>query len=329
MTDKNPYSKIHQNILEWYAEHGRVTLPWRNSSSPYEIYLSEIMLQQTQVKTVLERFHFPFLNNFPTLKDVADAPLDDVLKSWEGLGYYTRARNLHKTAIETQGELPSSAEALEKLSGIGKSTAHAVACFAFGVSLPILDANVKRILYRFFAIEKCNDRELWKMAYRLYDRENSYFYNQTLMDIGSMVCTPKNPLCKNCPLESLCQGKKEPLRYPKKQVKKTKPTRKRFMVIYHDDGRYLLERNETQLLGGLWAFAQLEEFDVAERRVTLLGEFTHHYTHFRLDAKVLLVKKENEEKKYFTIEEIDKLALSGADRKALEILKESVKEESE
>jgi len=319
-----PYQEVHQNILTWYKTHGRVTLPWRNTSSAYEIYLSEIMLQQTQVKTVLERFYFPFLKKFPTFKDVASAPVDDVLKAWEGLGYYTRARNLHKTAQNTQGELPSTALELEKLSGIGKSTAHAVACFAFGEVLPILDANVKRILYRFFAVEKCKEKELWEYAYKLYDKENTYIYNQTLMDIGSMVCTPKNPHCETCPLTSLCQGKTDPLRYPEKKAKKTKPTRKHFMLIHHDKEQYLLEKNNSNLLGGLWAFEQCESFDLRAKNITQLGEFTHHYTHFRLDAKVLLIKEKKEGKKYFSLEEIDKLALSGADRKALELLKKFV-----
>jgi A/G-specific adenine glycosylase len=279
------------------------------------------MLQQTQVKTVLNRFYFPFLKKFPTFKDVANAPVDDVLKAWEGLGYYTRARNLHKTAQATQGILPSNAIELEKLSGIGQSTAHAVACFAFGEALPILDANVKRILYRFFAVEKCSPKELWEYAYKLYDKENAYLYNQTLMDIGSMVCTPKNPDCENCPLTTLCQGKTNPLRYPEKKVKKTKPTREHFMLIYHHQDTYLLEQNNTKLLGGLWAFEQCETFDIKQSHLSELGEFTHHYTHFRLDAKVLLINEKKENKPYFSIEEIEKLALSGADRKALEMLK--------
>jgi A/G-specific adenine glycosylase len=318
---KKSYKRIHQNILRWYKQHGRVTLPWRNTTSAYEIYLSEIMLQQTQVKTVLERFYAPFLERFPTLKDVATAPVDDVLKAWEGLGYYTRARNLHKTAQVTQGELPSSAEELEKLSGIGKSTAHAVACFAFHEPLPILDANVKRILYRFFAVEKCSTKELWSYAYRLFDGENAYLYNQTMMDIGSMVCTHKNPNCPTCPFESGCQGKNTPLLYPEKKVKKSKPTRTRYMVIYHHNDTYLLSQNKTKLLGGLWGFEQHERFNTDAKKVTKLGEFTHHYTHFRLDAKVLLIPEKSGGRGYFSLEEIDELALSGADRKALAILK--------
>jgi len=318
---KTTYREIHNNILNWYKKNGRVTLPWRNSSSAYEIYLSEIMLQQTQVKTVLERFYFPFLKKFPTLQDVANAPVDDVLKVWEGLGYYTRARNLHKTAQATNGLLPSSAQALETLSGIGKSTAHAVACFAFNEPLPILDANVKRILHRFFALKERHDKTLWELAYRVFDKEHAYIYNQSMMDIGSMVCTHKNPNCTSCPFESACQGKTNPLLYPEKNPKKTKPIRQRFMIIYHHKNSYALSQNETRLLGGLWAFEQVEAFDTTQNSVTELGDFLHHYTHFRLDATVLLVQEKAKKRKYFSLEQIDNLALSGADRKALALLK--------
>jgi len=317
------YAQIHQNILIWYKKYGRVTLPWRNTNSAYEIYLSEIMLQQTQVKTVLERFYFPFLKKFPTFKEVALAPVDDVLKAWEGLGYYTRARNLHKTAQATQGLLPNTAEELVKLSGIGPSTAHAVACFAFNEALPILDANVKRILYRFFAITKRNEKVLWEKAYELFDKKNAYIYNQTLMDIGSLVCTQKKPDCNACPFKSLCQGKEEPLLYPEKKIKKTKPTKNHYMLIYTHKNKYALSQNSTKLLSGLWAFPQKASFH-KDINVTQLGEFTQHYTHFRLNATLLLINKtlNNTNITYYTIEEIHKLALSGADRKALKYLEE-------
>ena len=320
-----PYNNIHKQIQEWYQQHGRVTLPWRNTTNPYKIYLSEIMLQQTQVKTVLERFYFPFLEKFPTLKDVANAPVDDVLKAWEGLGYYTRARNLHKTAQAIKGILPNSAIELEELSGIGKSTAHAVACFAFYEPLPILDANVKRILYRFFAITKRDEKLLWKKAYELFDKTNAYIYNQTLMDIGSLICTHKNPLCQECPLNSKCQGEETPLLYPEKKVKKSKPTKKHFMIIYFHQDKYALQKNSTKLLGGLWAFEQQEKFELTKES-TSLGSLTQHYTHFRLDAEVLLVQDNTQkEMNYYTIEEIHTLALSGADRKALELLETHLK----
>ena len=321
----NKYTQVHKNILNWYKKYGRVTLPWRNTDSAYEIYLSEIMLQQTQVKTVLERFYFPFLKKFPTFTDVALASVDDVLKTWEGLGYYTRARNLHKTAQATQGILPSTAEELVKLSGIGPSTAHAVACFAFNEALPILDANVKRILYRFFAIKERNEKVLWEKAYELFDKENAYIYNQTLMDIGSIVCTQKNPDCNNCPFKSKCQGKNNPLLYPEKKVKKTKPTKNHYMLIYSHKNKYALSQNNTRLLNGLWGFPQKTTFS-RETNSTNLGEFSQHYTHFKLNATLILIEtSQKENMSYYTLDEIHGLALSGADRKALELLENYLK----
>ena len=214
---------------------------------------------------------------------------------------------------------------LEKLSGIGKSTAHAVACFAFNEPLPILDANVKRILYRFFTISKRDEKLLWEKAYELFDKKNAYIYNQTLMDIGSSICTHKKPLCEECPLTSKCQGKVTPLLYPEKKVKKSKPTKKRFMIIYFHKERYALQKNSTKLLGGLWAFEQQETF-TPTKNCTSLGSITQHYTHFRLDAEILLVQDNTQKKmNYYTIKEIHTLALSGADRKALELLENHLK----
>jgi len=314
------YNEIHQKIGIWYQEHGRVTLPWRNTDNPYKIYLSEIMLQQTQVKTVLTRFYFPFLERFPTLKSVAEAPLDDVLKAWEGLGYYTRARNMHKTAQQTNGKLPNTAKQLQELSGIGQSTAHAVASFSFGQAVPILDANVKRILYRFFALTQRNEKILWEKAYQLFDYRNAYLYNQAMMDIGSIVCTHRNPQCDLCPFQRECQGKVNPLKYPEKKVTKKRAIKKHFMLIYSKENRYFLSKNSTKLLGGLWGFPQVESFNLTKKD-KILGNFTHHYTHFKLDLTVILLKNSSNKNPLFTIEEIDKLALSGADRKALELLR--------
>ena len=192
---------IQKAIFEWYHINGRHDLPWRQTEDAYKIYLSEIMLQQTQVKTVLERFYFPFLKRFPTLESVAKAPLDDVLKAWEGLGYYTRAKNLHHTAMTCEKALPSSPEELGGLKGIGKSTAHAICAFAYKQALPILDANVKRVLCRFYGLECKDEKVLWQKAWELLDTKHPYEYNQAMMDIGSMVCTPKEPQCDRCPLD--------------------------------------------------------------------------------------------------------------------------------
>jgi len=314
------YALTHAAIVDWYAKHGRHDLPWRQTRDPYRIYLSEIMLQQTQVGTVLERFYFPFLAQFPTLGDVAKAHEDAVLKAWEGLGYYTRARNLHATAKLTQGLLPQTAAELERLPGIGRSTAAAIACFAYGEAVPILDANVRRILYRFFRRRRARAQELWQMAKRLFDEEHPYAYNQALMDIGATLCTPGDPDCDVCPLRTQCRGREHPARYPAPKPKKPKPTRRRTLLIYTDGERYGLRRGQERLLGGLYGWPQLEA-DVAGR---MLGRVVHHYSHFVLDAKVVLTDElPDEPVTLYTLAQIDALALSRADRKALELLRTS------
>ena len=182
---------LHETLLKWYENHGRHALPWRRTRDPYRIWISEIMLQQTQVRTVLERFYFPFLERFPTLQSLAAAPLDDVLKQWEGLGYYTRAKNLHKAAQMCAPFLPETAEGLQSLPGVGKSTAHAVAAFAYGIPVPILDANVKRILFRYHARRSAGEKELWELAEKLFDPHHPFEFNQAMMDIGATLCLPK------------------------------------------------------------------------------------------------------------------------------------------
>ena len=320
---QEPYRQLHHSLLLWYQNYGRVTLPWRNTQNPYKVYLSEIMLQQTQVKTVVERFYFPFLERFPTLKDIANASEESILKAWEGLGYYARARNLHKTAQLCNGFLPNNAEALEKLPGIGKSTAHAIACFAFNAPLPVLDANVKRILYRFFAIKYAKEKELWEKAYRLFDYKNSYIYNQTLMDIGATLCLHKNPNCLECPLSSACQGKKDPLQYPRKKTIKTKPIKKRDIILYQQKNRYSLKQNTTRLLQRLWSFPQKDKNDNHNsfEHLTHLGDITHHYSHFTIKASIFLTKTQpDDETEWFEIQQIKKLPISGVDKKVLNIL---------
>ncbi len=314
----HPYHPTHTAIHDWYITHGRHDLPWRQTEDPYRIYLSEIMLQQTQVNTVLERFYFPFLERFPTLAEVAAAPEEAVLKAWEGLGYYTRARNLHATARQTQGVLPCTAAELEQLPGIGRSTAAAIACFAYGEAVPILDANVRRILYRFFRRRTARASELWRMAERLFDSAHPYEYNQAMMDIGATICTSKAPRCAECPLHSRCRGSAIPERYPAPHPRKTRPVRKRIMWIFTDGERYGVRRGEARLLGGLYGFPQSEEDVIG----TFLGEVRHHYSHFTLEGKVVLTDKYPEEAvEMYPVNVIETLPLSTADRKALELLK--------
>jgi len=188
---------IHKKLHTWYQEYGRADLPWRHTEDAYHIYISEIMLQQTQVKTVLERYYFQFLERFPSLEVLAVAPLGDVLKMWEGLGYYTRARNLHACAKACAPALPQSYEELLKLPGIGKNTASTLCAFAYHQPLAVMEANVERILSRINAHETPSDERLRQDALDSLDVDNPYDYNQAMMDIGSALCTIKNLLVKS------------------------------------------------------------------------------------------------------------------------------------
>ncbi len=312
------FKEAHQQLLAWYKQKGRHDLPWRQSADAYKIWVSEIMLQQTQVKTVLERFYFPFLERFPTLQTLAEAHEDEVLKQWEGLGYYTRARNLHKTAQTCQTKLPQSVTELIALPGIGQSTAHAVAAFAYKTPVPIMDANVKRILYRVFGVKKANDKTLWELAYRLFDEEHPFEYNQAMMDIGSLVCQAKQVSCEECPFNEVCKAMQDdPLLYPEKKAKKRVPVRHKHIVIHEHNNRYALRQRETRFLNGLWGFLEHDE----EQNMEHIGEIKHQYSHFHLHAKIYHSASTVEGNvEWYTEEQIKGLALSGADHKAFALL---------
>ena len=306
----------HQKIRSWYQSNGRLDLPWRTTNDPYSIYLSEVMLQQTQVKTVLERYYFPFLKRFPTLKALGEAPLDDVLKLWEGLGYYNRAKNLHKTATLI-ATLPESIDALIALPGIGKNTAHAIAAFAFRQPVPIMEANVKRILCRLHQLKTPTDNALWEIAYAMVDEKNPFDYNQAMMDIGATLCKAKAPECDRCPLSEICQGKETPTDYPTKK-KRTVPTREQNIMLVHYHGKLSMQQRGGKFLHGLWGFETVETPLCASE---YLGEVHHAYTHFKLQCQVYLYHTvEKEGKRYFSPREIIRsLAISKVDEKILKL----------
>jgi len=315
------HKKTHQNIKTWYQTHGRLDLPWRNTDEAYYIYLSEVMLQQTQVKTVLERYYTPFIERFPTLKALGDAPLDDILKMWEGLGYYNRAKNLHQTATLVD-ELPTDIDELIKLPGIGKNTAHAVAVFAFHQPVPIMEANVKRILCRLHKLKTPNDKQLWDIAYDLVDRVNPFDYNQAMMDIGATICLPRNPKCEICPLSDICKGEEEPTLYPTKK-KRVVPTREQNILLHVYDDRVSLTQRKGKFLHGLWGFESVETPLCAAE---FIGEVSHAYTHFKLICKVYLYYENSPEQlDYFSEKEIQKLAISKVDEKIVNLYSKFLK----
>ena len=309
------YKRTHQNIHDWYQQYGRLDLPWRNTDEAYYIYLSEVMLQQTQVKTVLERYYIPFIERFPSLKLLGEAPLDDVLKMWEGLGYYNRAKNLHKTAtlVDT---LPNNIDELIKLPGIGKNTAHAVSTFAFKQPVPIMEANVKRILCRLYKLISPSEKKLWEIAYDMVDTVNSFDYNQAMMDIGATICLSRNPKCDICPLNDICKGQEEPTLYPAKK-KRVVPTREQNILVPVYDDKLSLTQRKGKFLHGLWGFESVEAPHCAAEYI---GEVTHAYTHFKLICKVYLYYENSPEQlNYFSEAEIQKLAISKVDEKIVNL----------
>ena len=262
-----------QKLIAWHRVSGRSGLPWQGNRDPYAVWVSEIMLQQTQVATVLERYP-RFMKRFPTVKKLAAADIDEVLAEWAGLGYYSRARNLHACAkqvmTEFEGQFPSDPILLERLKGIGRSTAGAIAAFAFHERAPILDANVKRILARLFAIEGAiqdkavNDR-LWALATDLLPAKPTDMpvYTQALMDFGATWCTSRKPVClgpeKKCPFEKNCQANlsDQVLLLPRKTVKAKSPEFDCNMLLMRSGNSVLLQKRPSKAIwGGLWSLPE-------------------------------------------------------------------------
>ncbi len=262
-----------KKLIAWHQQSGRSGLPWQGNRDPYAVWVSEIMLQQTQVATVLERYP-RFMKRFPTVKKLASADVDEVLAEWAGLGYYSRARNLHACAKQVvdqfSGKFPSDPLLLEQLKGIGRSTAGAIAAFAFHERAPILDANVKRILARIFAVEgalqdKVVNERLWKLAEDLLPskREDMPVYTQALMDFGATWCTSRKPVClsdeKQCPYLKDCQANlsDQVLLFPEKKLKAKSPEFNCDMLLIRSGNAILLQKRPSKAIwGGLWSLPE-------------------------------------------------------------------------
>ena len=299
-----------KKIITWQRQAGRHDLPWQNPITPYRVWVSEIMLQQTQVATVISYFE-RFMKQFPRVTDLAQAPQDHVLHLWSGLGYYARARNLHASAktivAEHQGELPDNLVTLMDLPGIGRSTAGAILSLAYKKSEPILDGNVKRVLARVHGIDGWPGKTqvaqtLWSLAESLVPQQDIRAYTQGLMDLGATVCTRSNPNCQLCPVMPNCIGHQHPERYPGKKPKKEKPVRQStFLMISDAKNRlYLEQRPSSGIWGGLWSFPELPNDqtpkDWCEHRFGQATEHTkqwsglrHTFTHFHLDITPMAV----------------------------------------
>jgi len=299
-------------LMRWQRAHGRHDLPWQHSRDPYRIWLSEIMLQQTQVDTVVP-YYLRFLQRFPDIEALAAAELEEVLGLWSGLGYYARARNLHacarKISAEHAGCFPATPEAIAALPGIGRSTAAAIAVFAFGARAAILDGNVKRVLCRHFGIDGVPGRSevearLWALAESLLPRSDAATYIQAQMDLGATVCTRRRPACGRCPLKPGCVALATDRvgELPRPRPRKARPQRQQQVLVLRREGRILLEqRPPSGLWGGLWVLPEYqgEAAELAEalqRRyglqpgaVAALPPLEHGFTHFTLRLQPLLV----------------------------------------
>ena len=337
-----------RRLLAWFDVHGRNNLPWQRPRIPYRVWLSEVMLQQTQVSTVIPYFE-RFVQVLPTLGELAAAPEDRVLALWSGLGYYSRARNLHRCAqlcVERHGgALPDSFEALAALPGIGRSTAAAILAQAHGQAHAILDGNVRRVLARHHGVhgwpgQGAVQAELWRLAEQHTPATRVADYTQAIMDLGALVCTRSKPACERCPLQGDCVALREGLTevLPQPRAQKKVPTRKLTLLVVRDgQGRLLLERRPpTGVWARLWSLPQGEDFEqaratVADLRrrdaapIVELPQFLHAFSHYRLQVSPVLLQldglpthvADDPDRGWFAEHEIAELGLPAPVRKLL------------
>ncbi len=298
--------QFQQQVLGWFDQYGRHDLPWQHPRSPYRVWLSEIMLQQTQVKTVIPYFE-RFIERFPDVATLAAADEDEVLHLWTGLGYYARARNLLRCAkqimLEHKGEFPKDIDALEALPGIGRSTAGAIRTQAFNLPAPILDGNVKRVLARYAAIEGWPGQKpvhdvLWKLAESLTPNQRCADFTQAMMDLGATLCTRTRPACALCPLADHCRANAsgQQALFPGKKPRKTLPVKATVMLLFvNTAGDVLLERRPSSgIWGGLWSLPQIDRIEDAAKscvdrfhcepdREQHWDTLRHSFSHYHLD----------------------------------------------
>ncbi len=351
-----PDPSFAADLLRWFEAHA-ADLPWRRDRDPYTVWLSEIMLQQTQVATATGYFE-RFVVAFPTVEALAAAPLDDVLKLWEGLGYYSRARNLHRAAqvivAEWGGRLPGTAEALQTLPGIGRYTAGAIASLAFGQDAPVVDGNVARILARVFDIpdeitQPATINRLWALAEELLPSGQAGPYNEALMELGRLICRPRSPLCGECPVQAHCLAHALGIQAERPVKKRRQPTPHYDVaagVIYGrgaQAGRILIAQRPAEgLLGGLWEFPGGKQEDGESLPETLarelqeelaitveVGDFLvqvrHAFTHFRITLHAFACQHMAGEPQrvgvadyaWVTLEEMDRYAFGRADQQII------------
>ncbi|QCI21260.1 adenine DNA glycosylase [Buchnera aphidicola (Hyperomyzus lactucae)] len=300
-----------QLVLNWYHENGRKNLPWQINKTLYTVWISEIMLQQTKVKSVIPYFK-KFILNFPNIKSINDSNVDKILHLWSGLGYYSRARNIYKSAQiikkKHQGIFPSHFSDVIKLPGIGRSTAGAILSLSLNFFYPILDGNVKRILIRYNGIigylqDRTIEKTLWNIIKIITPVHNTGKFNQAMMDIGSKICLPKQPKCNVCPLNQKCIARLEENweKYPIKKIKKTCPKRISWFIIIEFKNTFWVEKNITnKLWNNLFCFPRfdneilalnwIKEKKINTKKNEKITPFSHTFSHFILDIHPILIK---------------------------------------
>ncbi len=346
-----------KELISWFQKHQR-DLPWRAGRTPYATWISEIMLQQTQVQQVVP-YYLRFMVRFPTIQTLAKAPIIKVLKAWEGMGYYSRARNLHQTAQiivkQFAGEIPSDFQDLLKLPGIGRSTAGAILSLGYNKPFPVLDGNIRRVLIRFFYIDLDPGKtdtinKLWGVIQGIIPLRKAGRFNEALMELGALVCHPDNPDCIHCPLKKDCLGFRSghPGTLPVKRTRKPIPHFEVTAAVIQNRKKILItQRPEKGLLGGLWEFPGgkkepgesleqclereiREELNIAVKVGECFIRVRHAYTHFRITLNCFFCRKLNGritpigvmDFRWVSPEELDRFPFPRADQKVIEYLKE-------
>lgn len=350
--------RLSSKLLNWYRLNQR-TLPWRGHPDPYAVWVSEIMLQQTRVETVIPYFD-KWMRLFPTITSLAHTSEQSVLNAWEGLGYYSRARNLHKAARivaqQYQGEIPRDLDQLRKLPGVGRYTLGAIASIAFDMNVPALDGNIKRVYARVFDITEPvdspkGDKLLWELAEKSLPKKDAGDYNQALMDLGATICVPKNPRCLICPLMKLCKARENgtqnqrPVKLPKKSV----PHHTHVAGVIENKGKVLLARRPSKgLLGGMWEFPngridgqnpleglasalktgynlRLRETRSKIRKTKAIGVVHHGYSHFSVSVHVYPCDVDHvpraENLRWVLLKDLDEYPMGKIDRQIANLIK--------
>jgi A/G-specific adenine glycosylase len=315
----NQLLQDQKKLLTWFEVYGREHLPWRDPKDVYHVYLSEVMLQQTQVSRVKEHYYPLFLEKYPTLQALAQTHIDELLASWSGLGYYSRARSLHKTSQICHKEgLPNTMKSLQKLPGIGRYTASAICSFGYDQCVSVVDTNIARVLKRYFGLLDVKEQVVWKYADKFLNQNQPKSHNLALMDLGSMICTAKKTSCDHCPLSDNCIGKDDPMMYTKTK-KIAYEHLDLFLGINIKSGKIGMLQSKERLYNGLLIYPHVDPID--EKK---LCQFKHSYTKYRIDVHLYESDYESDETVWVSLNDIENMPISSMVKKSLKFLSDSL-----